>query len=173
MFLFSLAEFVAKTSAIVIVNAFSLFPATTEYDLKVWILTTTFQFSPIFRERHDQKQRREDVAALQRRNRPRRYKPSKIEDELQQAICRQKKIELIDQVEGRNYDAYYSTVELSQEPQPPQPHPPHSSILPPRPLRRTAASPSSFSSSRSRSFIPPEAAVAAPPPIAAACPSLD
>jgi hypothetical protein len=54
-------------------------------------------FLPFFRARHGRKQQREDVAALQRRNRQHRlgYKPSKIEDELQRAICGQRKIELI------------------------------------------------------------------------------
>ena len=61
-------------------------------------------FSPVFRERHDRKQRREDVAALQRRNRPRRHKPSKIEDELQRAICGQRKIELINPVLEEDMD---------------------------------------------------------------------
>ena len=63
-------------------------------------------FSQIFRERHDQKKRHhdEDVAALQRRNRPRRYKPSKIEDELQRAICGQRKIELINPVLEEDMD---------------------------------------------------------------------
>ena len=63
-------------------------------------------FSPVFRDRHDRKQRREDVAALQvqRRNRPRRSKPSKIKDELQRAICGHRKIELINPVLEEDMD---------------------------------------------------------------------
>jgi hypothetical protein len=65
-------------------------------------------FPPVFRERHGRKQRREDVKALQplvqRRNRSHRYKPNKIEDELQRAICGQRKFELINPVLEEDID---------------------------------------------------------------------
>ena len=47
---------------------------------------------------------REDVAVMPRRNRPRRSKSSKIEDELQQALLGQRKIQLINPVLEEDMD---------------------------------------------------------------------
>ena len=47
---------------------------------------------------------REDVAVMPRRNRPRRSKPSKIEDELQRALLGQRKIQLINPVLEEDMD---------------------------------------------------------------------
>jgi hypothetical protein len=46
----------------------------------------------------------EDVAVMPRRNRPRRSKPSKIEDELQRALLGQRKIQLINPVLEEDMD---------------------------------------------------------------------